>query len=277
MALFAALAGSAAAQDKSAPAPIQDKTQYHLFNPTPVALMREMSTDRPDTTESPYTVDAGHFQVEMSFFDYERSFDSGMRTEAWSFGQMNLKAGLFDNTDLQLIFDAYDTVRTTGQGITTSLSGFTDITVRLKTNLWGNESGTTALALMPYVGIPTRANLGSDRWAGGLIVPLGVKLTDRLSLGLMIEADLVPDANTSGYDLAWVHTATLGVELTKQLGAYVELVGIADAGGGPYQALFDAGLTFGITDNLVFDAGIRVGLNNDTPEFGTFTGMSFRF
>lgn len=39
-----------------------DKSGYHLFNPTPTALMREMSTDRPDQTESAYTADAGHFQ-----------------------------------------------------------------------------------------------------------------------------------------------------------------------------------------------------------------------
>lgn len=36
-----------------------DKRNYTLFNPTPTAQMREMSTDHPDKTESPYTVDAG--------------------------------------------------------------------------------------------------------------------------------------------------------------------------------------------------------------------------
>lgn len=34
-----------------------DKTNYTLFNPTPREFMREMSTDRPDVTESPITVD----------------------------------------------------------------------------------------------------------------------------------------------------------------------------------------------------------------------------
>ena len=34
--------------------------------------MREMSTDRPDKTESPYTVDAGHFQIEWDLFNFER-------------------------------------------------------------------------------------------------------------------------------------------------------------------------------------------------------------
>ena len=37
-----------------------NKSQYNLFNPTPRALMREMSTDRPAKTASAYAVDAGH-------------------------------------------------------------------------------------------------------------------------------------------------------------------------------------------------------------------------
>jgi hypothetical protein len=48
----------------------REKWQSHLFHPTPRQLMRELSTDRPDRTESPYTADAGHFQLEMDFFNY---------------------------------------------------------------------------------------------------------------------------------------------------------------------------------------------------------------
>ena len=36
-----------------------DKSSYSLFNPTPDSALRDMATDRPDKTESPYTVDAG--------------------------------------------------------------------------------------------------------------------------------------------------------------------------------------------------------------------------
>src|SRR2546425_12662784 len=47
-----------------------DKGKYTLFNPTPRELMREMNTDRPDKTESPFTVDAGHFQIEADILNY---------------------------------------------------------------------------------------------------------------------------------------------------------------------------------------------------------------
>ena len=57
----AGLAGPVGAGE-DAPA---DKSVYHLFHPTPFALMRELNTDRPDKTESPFTVDAGHYQIEL--------------------------------------------------------------------------------------------------------------------------------------------------------------------------------------------------------------------
>ena len=238
--------------------------------------VREMSTDRPDTTESAYSVPAGMFQVEMSFFDYSRDGDRGTSVEDWVFGQVNFKIGVAENADLQIVFDSYTQSRSTENGVRDRLSGFGDVTVRFKQNLWGNDSGKTAFALMPYVTIPTETELSGEAWAGGLIMPLAISLSDRVSLGLMAEVDLVPDADTSGYDLEWLHSATLGISLTEKLGMYLEVVGIAGEDA-DYQALFDAGLTFAVTDSLIFDAGVRLGMNRAAPDVGVFTGMSFRF
>jgi len=58
--------------------------------------MREMSTDPPDQTESPYTVDAGLFQVEIDLvsavFDRDRSGGGDMRIRGWGTA-VNLKGG----------------------------------------------------------------------------------------------------------------------------------------------------------------------------------------
>ena len=45
-------------------APTPDKSAYSFFNRTPETQLRELVTDRPDLTESPYTVDAGWWQLE---------------------------------------------------------------------------------------------------------------------------------------------------------------------------------------------------------------------
>ena len=53
------ISGALSADPSSTPAP--DKSQYTLFNPTPVDLRRPYNTDRPSKTDSPYTIDAGVF------------------------------------------------------------------------------------------------------------------------------------------------------------------------------------------------------------------------
>ena len=133
------------------------KRVYHLFNPTPADLMRDLSTDRPDQTESAYTVDAGHVQIEIDFLNYLREHDTtggaDIRTRALAVAPLNLKFGLLNNVDLQLMADPYVRVRAEDRlsGVTARASGFGDFTTRLKINLWGNDGGPTALAIMPFV------------------------------------------------------------------------------------------------------------------------------
>ena len=48
------------------------KNSYHLFSTTPRHQMRRFETDRPDATESPITLDAGHLQYETHLFKSEK-------------------------------------------------------------------------------------------------------------------------------------------------------------------------------------------------------------
>src|SRR5882757_9318442 len=84
-----------------------DKSVYNLFNPTPASLMRELTPDRPDKTESPYTVDAGHYQLEMDFANLTLDDSNGVRTRAWNVAPFNIKIGLLNNVDLQFVFNDY--------------------------------------------------------------------------------------------------------------------------------------------------------------------------
>ena len=163
-----------------------DKSIYDLLHPTPRELMREMSTDRPDQTESPYTVDAGHFQVEIDLvsavFDRDRSGGGDRRTRGWGTA-VNLKAGLWNNVDIQFVFDPFvhaqfdDLVAETKE----TASGFADFQTRLKVNLWGNDGGNTALAIMPFVKWPLPASdLRNGQTEGGVIRPAGHRVARRL-------------------------------------------------------------------------------------------------
>ena len=231
--------------------------------------VREMFTDRPDVTESPHSVAPGMFQVEMSFFDYELDRTGPDRLDNWVVGSLNLKYGITANSDLQFIVNMHSRQRTSGLGGHDLASGFDDLTVRFKQNLWGNDSGRTALALMPFITMPTHGEVGSEAWGGGLVVPFSIELNDRLSLGLMAQCDLAPDLDTNGTDVEWLATTSLGMSLTELIAVMGEDI---DA-----QFRSATGFTFAITDNLVFDAGVRIGLNRAAPDLGLFSGVSFRF
>jgi hypothetical protein len=164
-----------------------NKTRYNVFNPTPRDLMRELAPDRPDKTESPYTVDAGHFQLEMDFVNFTRDESSGVRTRAWNPAPFNVKVGLLNNVDLQFVFDDYLYLRTEDRPThtVTIQSGVGDFTSRLKVNLWGDDGGETALAILSFVKFPTNTeHLGNNSVEGGLLFPLAVKLPAGFDMGL---------------------------------------------------------------------------------------------
>lgn len=272
--LLAALPLSAAE-----PAPA-DKTQYHLFNPTPREILRPLTTDRPDVTESPITVDAGRFQVEMDIVNYTRDDEGGVRTESLVAGSLNLKAGLLHNVDLQIIVDSYVRERTrVAPGPTTTTDGFGDITTRLKINFWGNDGGPTALAVMPFLKVPTASGgLGNDSVEGGLIVPFAFELPGEWSVGLMAEFDFLRNATGDGYHTDFVNTVSFGHDIVGDLAGYVEFVSVATTEtGGDWRGFLSLGLTYGLCPNSQLDLGVIVGLNRAAEDVNPFLGFSFRY
>ena len=255
-----------------------DKGAYTLFNPTPRELMREMSTDRPDVTESSKTVDAGHVQVELSFGDYVRDEQDGVKSETSTVLPFNVKLGLTNNIDLQLVVDPYVHQRTRSDTARETNDGFGDTQLRLKVNLWGNDGGPTALAVMPFVLFPTSGDdLGADRVQGGLIFPYSAELPPEFNLGLMAEFDLVRDDENESYAFEFLHTVNLNRTIVGDLGGYVEYIGIApvDTGGG-YLAFIGVGLTYGLSEDVQLDFGTNFGISDHADDFQVFAGLSFR-
>ena len=89
------------------PTPTPDKSQYTLFNPTPVDLRRPYNTDRPSKTDSPFTIDAGVFQVESDVWNWTLDYEKGVRTRTWILSNTNFKLGLTNWMDFQLFPQFY--------------------------------------------------------------------------------------------------------------------------------------------------------------------------
>ena len=273
--------GSAEASDPS-------KSQYTLFNPTPDRLLRDLTTDRPDTTESPFTVDAGRIQVETNLSGYTRSRPDtdGTVTDSYDFLITNVRVGLTHNSEVNVVFQPYGIVRTRPLDpvLATRSSGIGGVDIRGKINLWGNDTfekpGATAFALLPFVTLPTdRDNVISpDGVEGGLILPLAVKLSEKFGLGLNTGVHVVRNEDTPGHHAEYLASASLSYEWTGEFSTYYEVAArfntdnpLGDV------AVLATGFTYKLSKNLQLDGGVRFGATRAADRFSPFVGVSARY
>jgi hypothetical protein len=282
----ALLVDRAGAAEADAGQPAVDKSAYHLFNPTPSKYMREMDVDGPGTTESPYTVDAGHFQVEMTLFgysSYKETFDGvKYRYDWWSVGPINLKVGLFNQLDMQLVLEPYNHAHEREDGYyEVTRKGIGDTTLRFKVNCWGNDGGSTALAVTPYVKFPTsEKRLGNDRVSGGFLVPFSAALPADFYLGLTGGIAKVRSTSISerNYHTEYTGSVALSRHLFAGLEGYVEYFHAASTESGVGDAAsFNTGLIYSLTDNLQLNTGVNIGLTTWADDWYGFVGAAWRF
>jgi len=258
---------------------------YNLFNPTPAALMREFNPDRPSITEGPFTVDAGHLQTESDFVNFTRSRPDpdGAVTQTTRYGSTNFRLGIASDLEMDFMVAPYTTIRTIDPTGKTWAAGIDTAQLRAKYNIYGNDTyknpGASALAIIPFVNIPTARNgVSQTHVDGGLIVPFQVKLSDKADLSVMTEFDYIKNEMTSGYHFEYVNTGALTYQLTDRIGAYVELAtrfgnespfgGIVLAGGG---------FTYKLADNLQADIAMNVGLTRAADRINVIAGISRRY
>jgi len=255
--------------------------EFSLFRPTPPDLMRDLSPDRPDKTESPYTVDAGHLQLEMDFVTFARDRSEEVTVESWNITPVNVKVGLLNNIDFQLVFDNYSHVRTDERRLrkTTVQSGFGDLTARLKLNVWGNDGGQTAFGVLPFMKFPTSTDhLGNDSIEGGVIFPFAANLPLGFDMGLETGLNVFRDEETSGYHAEFINSVTFGHSLVANLRGYVEFFSnVSTERDATWLGTLDVGIGYELSKNITLDGGCNFGLTNSAPDLNPFTGITIRF
>ncbi len=265
-----------------------DKSQYSLFNPTPDRLLRDLTTDRPDTTESPFTVDAGRVQIETNLFGYSRSRpdQDGAVTDTYEFATTNVRIGLTSNAEINFVWQPYGVVRTrqVDPVATFRQSGIGGVDIRVKLNLWGNDafekSGATALALLPYVTLPTDRHNGisPEFVEGGLIMPFAVKLSEKFGLGLNAGVTYIKNDAATGYHPEYLSSASLAYEWSEKLGTYYEIAArfhTEDPRGD--VIVLGTGFTYKLSKNVQLDAGVNLGVTSVADRINPFVGLSTRF
>jgi hypothetical protein len=250
---------------------------YSLFNPVPQSLMREMETDRPDVTESPYTVDAGHFQYETDFVRLVKEKSDVQKTNTLLINQANLKIGLTGSTAIQIGFQTYGRQKETdlSSGSTQTTHGFGDVTLRIKQNLIGNNNGNFVLALLPYIKFPTSKYDENSRFEGGFIVPMVYTLPGEWNLGFQVEVDRLKDLDQQAMHTEFLQTLTLSHQLVKNIDGIAETYYRYDFKAHELSNFLNASIQMEVVRDLRLDAGINYGLQHNA-EKQYFIGASYR-
>lgn len=244
-------------------------THYSIFNPVPKKEMRVFSIDRPDITESPVTVDAGHFQFEGELYKWTRFDWSGSSPRVVNYFNGLYKMGLSKSWDIHLGIELYNQYLD-AEGNTIK-KGYGNTTIRLKHNFWGNEGDTrSALGIIPYVTLPT-SPLDHDAFFG-VGFPFSYTLNDKLGSGAQFQFDFVP-TGTGDYNLSYLQTVVVGGGLIGNLDFFLEGMGIFYQGSSIFT--MNGGLVYNAADNVKIDVGANVGLTDDSLT-RIFCGLSFR-
>ncbi len=282
---LAGLAFAAEADSSQPPAewssPIGSNT---LFNPTPDKDLRSFSTDRPTKSNSPYTVDAGHFQYETDLVNYTYTNYGGVKTNAFQAFDPVWKLGVTSNLDFEVQFNGYQNVAShdaASGALLSRGSGFGDVLFRTKLNLIGNNGGPVALAVITYVKTPSGTDVISNGLVeGGLIAPLRVNVTSDYGFIFMTEVDALKNALSSNRHANFVNLVNFSgpVPSVKDLTAYVEFYSAVGTDRyTPAVYTFDTALSYNITPTLQVDVGANIGLNNAAPNLQLYSGISQRF
>ncbi|HWE01465.1 MAG TPA: transporter [Tepidisphaeraceae bacterium] len=293
-ALYSAAAGRAVqgvepvSASQSVPQP-PDKWRYTLFDPTPADQLRGMDTDRPNATNTPHTIDAGHLQLEAGALDYsyyrDRSINDDVRSDDFSFGQFNFRLGLLNNLEVNAVIDAYDLDRSRRYDTRTSAraAGFGDTVVGGKLNFWGDDGGeqvwTTAFAVQAQFKVPTaRSNVGNGRFEFSVAFPFLMNLPAGFHLDYQPGVSYQRDSLNGGYVTGMENAVSIDRVVWRNLDVYLEYASdvTTESHVKAVQTL-DVGGSYSLSDNVVIDLGVNFGLNNASTTVEMLTGVSVRF
>ena len=278
-------AGAVHADDDQKP-PV-DKSAYSLLNPTPDKDLRDFNPDRPGKITGPFTIDAGHVEIESDFVNYLHSDVQGVTNRSFEVLDPTLKLGVLSNVDLEMALNGDEFVREVPDKSPQkgrNLNGFGDVYLRAKINVLGNDGGDVALAFVPYVKLPANdpasLALGNGVVESGGFATAQVKLPQDFQLGLQTEVDALKGGNDSQRHANFVNIAALShaVPGLKNLTATAEFYSSVSTD--HYTPTFytaDFALAYLIKPSTQLDLGTNIGLNRDAPDLQLYAGISQRF
>lgn len=247
------------------------------------AAPRDFCADRPGKGTPSCILDKGRWQVELGAFNVARQTSSDERSQSWNTGDLFVRYGATDLTEVQFGITAYgrETIRDRVTGDSQRSSGISDITLGVRHSLANPDGSGLSVAVAGFVTAPTGSrDLRADGFEGGLLLPVSMPLNADWSLSLTPAIAVVSDGDGEGRHLTYSMVTGVG----RGVGAWglgVELWVSRDDD--PLQPTTQS--TFDLTavwtppgsTNSQIDLGLNFGLNDASPDIEFGLGLARRF
>ena len=214
-------------------------------------IQAQIITDRPDQTESSYSVGNGNLQLETGVLV---SFEGeALNSHRQIFAPTNLfRYGVSKNIEIRLL-SQYEILEEENS----STAGISDLEIGTKIQLFNDKNSNTAVAFLSHLILPSGSQeLTGDKF--GTINKLSIShvINDNVELGYNLGYNFFgQEKGDLTYSLA------LGIGVNDQVGIYIEPYGeIVNFDEPVYN--FDAGFTFLPNENFQYDFSFGTGINH---------------
>lgn len=233
---------------------------------------------RAQITEWPTTVAPGRFLVEMDAISLTLDKEDGGKYTAFGAASTFLSTGLAHNWDIQVGAELFITQKYEEGGFTDRNSGIGDIYVRTKWRFYDDPETGVAVAILPYVKIPTNSGgVGNDATEGGIIVPMTSKLWGGFDFAAMAELDFLRNDADDGYDTYWFASASLSRPLIRGVGLYGEIALGKSSGSSATEGMMGGGVTLAISDQTWWDFAVYKGISKGAADWNHVVRFNWGF
>ncbi len=239
-------------------------------------------TDRPDQTESAFSVPLGYVQFEAGW-GFSHLESTGVQLLTHTVPQALARIGFGHGLEGRIGFAGWNRTETREAGGRTVFKGLGDVDLGLKYQIAEALGIRPHIAFMGTVTLPTGgADFGGVRADPSVRLVFANDISERVGVGYNVGATWtsVPSADGAGATKTLVdalYTVAFGFALTDRVGAFAESFGsFAVSDGAASEHLLDGGFTIMLRDNLQLDMSAGVGLNGAADDWFVGAGLSVR-
>jgi hypothetical protein len=244
---------------------------FCLINPL-YSQVEDISTDRPDQSESPYLMSRGYFQVETGIVYESDEPEKDLTVTALNAPSILVRYGLFKNIELRAGLDLLNE-KTKIANVSSSESGFGPLVLGTKIKMLEEKGSTPETALLLKLSVPFKETSRFQSTYMGTEFRLA--MTNNLNKKFSLSYNIGAAFGEGSPGATGIYSVSLGALLMKKLSVFAEIYGFLPQKTSPDHR-FDAGLTYLIMKNVQVDASFGLGLSKKSPDYFIGGGVSFR-